>query len=134
MIEVLGFPDAAVARRLEPELRDGRHRRQSGEGGAIRARAISQAKRVSSVRVSIGDTREMSTRTARATAKEYLAQISRGQHPNPLQNQPSGSGVNVEEKTTSAGATLKQRGSGIWKAISYGRDEARGPSPVIAIT
>jgi hypothetical protein len=64
------------------------------------ARAISQAKRVSSVRVSIGDTREMSTRIARATAKEYLAQISRGQHPNPLQNQPSGSGVNVEEKTT----------------------------------
>jgi site-specific recombinase XerD len=63
---------------------------------------------VSSVRVSIGDAREISTRTARATAKEYLAQISRGQHPNPLQNQPSGSGVNVEEKTTSAGATLKQ--------------------------
>ena len=64
--------------------------------------------RVSSVRVSIGDTREISTRTARATAKEYLAQISRWQHPNPLHNQPSGSGVNVEEKTTSAGATLKQ--------------------------
>src|ERR1700731_413103 len=38
-------------------------------------------KRASSIRVSIGDTREMSTRTARATAKEYLAQISQGQHP-----------------------------------------------------
>lgn len=38
-------------------------------------------KRASSIRVSIGDTREMSTRTARAIAKEYLAQISKGQHP-----------------------------------------------------
>jgi Arm DNA-binding domain len=38
-------------------------------------------KRASSIRVTIGDTREMSTRTARATAKDYLAQISRGQHP-----------------------------------------------------
>ena len=35
--------------------------------------------RASSIRVSIGDTREMSTRTARAIAKEYLAQISKGQ-------------------------------------------------------
>jgi Arm DNA-binding domain len=33
-------------------------------------------KRVSSIRVSIGDTSEISTRTARATAKEYLAQIA----------------------------------------------------------
>lgn len=38
-------------------------------------------KRASSVRVSIGDTREMSTRTARAIAKEHLGQISKGQHP-----------------------------------------------------
>ena len=38
-------------------------------------------KRVSSVRVAIGDTSEISTRSARATAKDYLAQISRGQHP-----------------------------------------------------
>jgi Arm DNA-binding domain len=35
-------------------------------------------KRASSIRVSIGDTSEMSTRTARATAKQYLAQISQG--------------------------------------------------------
>lgn len=65
-------------------------------------------KRVSSVRVSIGDTREISTRTARATAKEYLAQISRGQHPNPALSKRSGSGVNVEENMTSASVTLKQ--------------------------
>ena len=38
-------------------------------------------KRVSSIRVSIGDTREMTTRAARAIAKGYLSQISRGQHP-----------------------------------------------------
>ncbi|MEH2540690.1 hypothetical protein V1278_006292 [Bradyrhizobium sp. AZCC 1577] len=38
-------------------------------------------KRASSIRVSIGDTRELTTRAARAIAKEYLAQISRGQHP-----------------------------------------------------
>jgi hypothetical protein len=62
--------------------------------------------RVSSVRVSIGDTREISTRTARATAKEYLAQISRGQRPS--EKKPSSSVENVEEKMTSAGVTLKQ--------------------------
>jgi integrase len=38
-------------------------------------------KRASSIRVAIGRTDEISTRTARAVAKEYLAQISRGQHP-----------------------------------------------------
>src|SRR3954466_1760686 len=38
-------------------------------------------KRASTIRVAIGDANEISTRTARATAKDYLAQISRGQHP-----------------------------------------------------
>jgi site-specific recombinase XerD len=38
-------------------------------------------KRASSIRVSIGDANKMSTRTARAIAKEYLAQISKGRHP-----------------------------------------------------
>ena len=38
-------------------------------------------KRTSSIRVAIGGTDEISTRSARATAKEYLALISRGQHP-----------------------------------------------------
>jgi hypothetical protein len=37
-------------------------------------------RRASSVRVSIGDTSEMSIRSARAIAKEYLAQISQGKH------------------------------------------------------
>jgi integrase len=64
-------------------------------------------KRVSSVRVSIGDAQEMSTRTARATAKEYLAQISRGKHPNPTQGEPSGSRENAEENATPTDVTLK---------------------------
>src|SRR5229473_6561251 len=38
-------------------------------------------KRASSIRLSIGNTSEMSTRVARAAAKEYLAQISQGRHP-----------------------------------------------------
>jgi len=38
-------------------------------------------KRVSSIRVSIGNTSEMSTRAARGIAKQYLTQISKGQHP-----------------------------------------------------
>jgi integrase len=39
-------------------------------------------KRDSTIRVAIGDVCEVSTRTARATARDYLLQISRGQHPN----------------------------------------------------
>ncbi|QXX76042.1 integrase arm-type DNA-binding domain-containing protein [Methylovirgula sp. HY1] len=38
-------------------------------------------KRASTIRVSIGDATEMSTRTARGMARDYLLQISRGQHP-----------------------------------------------------
>jgi integrase len=65
-------------------------------------------KRASSIRVSIGDSREMSTRTARSTAKEYLAQISQGLHPKlAQQNRSSGAGENVEN-TTLAHVTLRQ--------------------------
>ncbi len=39
-------------------------------------------KRASSIRVAIGDASEISTRTARATAKDYLAQISGRVAPN----------------------------------------------------
>ena len=38
-------------------------------------------KRASTVRIAIGDCDEISTRTARATAKSYLAQLSQGVHP-----------------------------------------------------
>jgi hypothetical protein len=63
---------------------------------------------VSSIRVSIGNASEISTRAARATAKEYLAQISRGQHPRPQQNGLSGSSENAENKAASADVTLKR--------------------------
>lgn len=65
-------------------------------------------KRASSVRVSIGDTREISTRTARATAKEYLAQISQGQHPKPgPQRELSDAGESAKNPTP-AEVTLRQ--------------------------
>src|ERR1700692_1515514 len=38
-------------------------------------------KRASTIRAAIAGTDEVSTRNARATAKEYLALISRGRHP-----------------------------------------------------
>ncbi|BCH27794.1 tyrosine-type recombinase/integrase [Mesorhizobium sp. L-8-3] len=40
-------------------------------------------KRVASISVRIGNVESMSTREARATAKTYLAQIAKGEHPNP---------------------------------------------------
>jgi integrase len=65
-------------------------------------------KRLSSVRVSIGDTREISTRTARAIAKEYLAQISQGQHPKASQDELRRSQENAEITASSAEVTLRQ--------------------------
>ena len=65
-------------------------------------------KRISSVRVSIGDTNEISTRSARATAKEYLARISQGQHP----KAPKKGALPVDEAAevtaASAGVTLRR--------------------------
>jgi hypothetical protein len=75
----------------------------------IRGDLRKDGKRVSSIRVSIGDMREISTRTARVTAKEYLAQISRGQHPNPPQDETRGLGENTENKTSAlADVSLSQ--------------------------
>lgn len=68
-------------------------------------------KRTSSIRVAIGDAGEISTRTARATAKDYLAQISRGQHP---KAEKEGSGgdepatTEGEAARPSGGVTLRQ--------------------------
>jgi integrase len=68
-------------------------------------------KRASSIRVAIGDASEISTRTARATAKDYLAQISRGQHPK-AENRGAGAGKTAapegEAATLSGGITLRQ--------------------------
>ncbi len=67
-------------------------------------------KRASSIRVSIGDTRELTTRAARAIAKEYLAQISRGQHPKTAkQDGDTGSGhAGNEAKIEVSTITLRQ--------------------------
>ena len=63
-------------------------------------------KRSSSIRVAIGDTGEISTRSARATAKDYLAQISRGLHP---KGQPAkGSNAGDKAHATAGGVTLKE--------------------------
>jgi integrase len=48
---------------------------------AVQGDLRQDGRRFSSVRVSIGDTGNISTRSARAKAKDYLSQISRGQHP-----------------------------------------------------
>jgi integrase len=68
-------------------------------------------RRVASIRVGIGDASEISTRTARATAKEYLAQISRGQHPkgdklSSATGEPAATGKDAE--IASKGITLRQ--------------------------
>lgn len=66
-----------------------------------------QGKRASSIRVAIGDASELTTRAARTIAKEYLAQISKGQHPKARQD-----GKTQQAETDGNGAlavaTLKQ--------------------------
>ena len=47
----------------------------------VQADLRKQGKRASTVRLAIGDTRELSTRAARSVAKEYLSRLSRGIHP-----------------------------------------------------
>lgn len=71
-----------------------------------------EGKRASTVRVAIGDTTELSTRAARSVAKEYLAQISRGQHPKGGEERPakaaSAADIEKEEPPKIAGITLRQ--------------------------
>ena len=68
-------------------------------------------KRASSIRVAIGGTDEVSTRNARATAKEYLALISRGQHPKDETGSARASQTEATGNKTAAqlgGVTLKE--------------------------
>ncbi len=60
-------------------------------------------KRASTIRVSIGDASEVSTRTGRATARDYILQISRGQHPNTGKR-----GQDVSEKSGAEAAQLNR--------------------------
>jgi integrase len=68
-------------------------------------------KRASSVRVAIGDASEISTRSARATAKDYLVQISRGHHPkgeNRTSRTETGNTAENELPVKLQGVTLKE--------------------------
>lgn len=68
-------------------------------------------KRASTVRVAIGDTSELATRAARAIAKEYLVQISRGIHPKNEEKAPKAlmvADVAGGTKAAPVGITLKE--------------------------
>jgi len=70
-----------------------------------------QGKRASTVRVAIGDTDELATRAARAIAKEYLVQISRGIHPKSEEKPTKASTVGEvenDQNPVSVGVTLKE--------------------------
>lgn len=85
---------------------------------AVRGDLRKDGKRVASISVRIGDTDSVSTREARATAKTYLAMISRGEHPNPKPNptaaeddasQGTEDGTDqVEQAAVPAGVTLRE--------------------------
>lgn len=74
-----------------------------------------QGKRASTLRLAIGDTVELSTRAARAIAKEYLVQISRGLHPKSDERVAKASTVAdleteevTDEEEKPAGITLRE--------------------------
>ncbi|WP_195177030.1 integrase [Mesorhizobium sp. INR15] len=56
---------------------------------AVQGDLRKDGKRVASISVRIGYAETMSTREARATAKTYLAQISKGEHPDPKPDLPT---------------------------------------------
>ncbi|MCK1572878.1 integrase arm-type DNA-binding domain-containing protein [Bradyrhizobium sp. 174] len=81
----------------------GKRKRTFTVQGDLRQRG----KRASSIRVSIGDANELTTRAARAIAKEYLAQISKGKHPKARQDGNAEQG-NTNRNEAVASVTLKQ--------------------------
>jgi Arm DNA-binding domain len=81
----------------------GKRKRTLTVQGDLRQRG----KRASSVRVSIGDASELTTRAARAIAKEYLAQISKGQHPKARLDGKAGQ-AETDANSAVAAATLRQ--------------------------
>jgi len=84
----------------------GKRKRTFTVQGDLRQRG----KRASSIRVSIGDASELTTRAARAIAKEYLAQISKGQHPKARLDGKAGKAgkADTDGNSAVAAATLKQ--------------------------
>jgi Arm DNA-binding domain len=81
----------------------GKRKRTFTVQGDLRQRG----KRASSIRVSIGDASEITTRAARAIAKEYLAQISKGLHPKARQGGDAEQ-VETDRNGSEATVTLKQ--------------------------
>jgi site-specific recombinase XerD len=76
---------------------------------AVQGDLRQNGKRASSIRVTIGDVNKITTRTARATAKQYLAQISRGQHPKPEKMRSCAAvPTSNEEAASSGGITLRR--------------------------
>lgn len=64
-------------------------------------------KRASTLRISIGDASEMSRRAARGMARDYLLQISRGQHPKGTSPVVDASKEAQQPSTTAEGVTLR---------------------------
>jgi hypothetical protein len=91
-------------------------------------------KRTSSIRVAIGDTSKMSTRSARATAKDYLAQISRGQHPKAGARPAKAGNTRDKAPATAGGVTLKEAWQRYRDAHLVRRVAANARSKAIAIT
>ncbi len=69
-----------------------------------------QGKRASTLRLAIGDTTELSTRAARAIAKEYLVQISRGLHPKSNERVAKASTIADLKADEATGEDLKSAG------------------------
>ncbi|PYE86670.1 tyrosine-type recombinase/integrase [Phyllobacterium leguminum] len=76
-------------------------------------------KRAASISVRIGDAEAMSTREARAIAKKYLAQISKGEHPNP---KPTENSRKNEDETMPRNADAFPKGVTLREAWERYRD------------
>lgn len=77
----------------------------------VQADLRERGKRASTVRIAVGDTAEISTRAARAVAKDYLVQISRGIHPKSDEKAAKASAIVAtanHEQAVPAGITLKE--------------------------
>ena len=81
-----------------------------------------------SIRVSIGDTTQMSTREARSVAKSHLAQIARGEHPKPEAERrppPPVEAAPIEAEKPKASITLDDA----WARYRDGHMVRKGRSP-----
>jgi integrase len=86
---------------------------------AVQGDLRKDGKRITTISVRIGDAETMSTREARAKAKTYLAQISKGEHPNPKPADIGTAGQGLSLVSTQPGA---QRGVTLKEAWARYRD------------